>query len=197
MSRIELEKGDRKVVKFTLEQLIEVLRVRKRSPTFTAQALSIEYLPRFVTRRDAKKPKASLRELMIRIEKGQAITSRPSVYELTPLMWELLDQTLGQARPGPSSPRPEAQSTAAGPETVPPTEAAGAASPLALISRPEDDHPQDDACGGACTRPKAEITAGLEAKTAAGLDDLPEDADPAPGVSPVPDDNLLSTLPLE
>jgi hypothetical protein len=34
-------------------------------------------------------------------------------------------------------------------------------------------------------------------KTAAGLDDLPEDADPTPGVSPVPDDNPLSTLPLE
>jgi hypothetical protein len=191
MCRVELDKGDRQAVKFTLEQLIEVLRVRRKKPTFTIQDLSSDYLPRFVTRRDAKKPAASVLELLVRIEKGQAATARPSVYELTPLMWSLLDQTLGQARPGPPSPGPEAQSIAAGPETVPPARAAGAASPSDLISQPEEHHPRDDACGVAYTRTKAKITAGLGAETAAGLDDLPEDADPARGVLPVPDDNPL------
>jgi hypothetical protein len=197
MSRVELDKGDRRVVKFTLEQLIEVLRVRKKKPAFTIQDLSTEYLPRFVTRRDAKKPTASVLELLVRIEKGQAATCRPSVYEPTLLMWSLLDQTLGQAQKGPSEARPVVESIAAGPETVPPAEASGAASPSDLISLPEDDHPQDVACGGACTHTKAKITARLEAETAAGLDGLPEDADPAPGVSPVPDDDPLSTLPPE
>jgi hypothetical protein len=149
MSRIELDKGDRRVVKFTLEQLVEVLGVRKRKPTFTIQDLSTEYLPRFVTRRDAKKPRASVLELLVRVEKGQGVTGRPSVYELTPLMWQLLGRTPGQARKGPSEARPAVESIAAGPEAVPPAEAVGAASPSALISLPEDDHPQDGACAGA------------------------------------------------
>jgi hypothetical protein len=76
-------------------------------------------------------------------------SGQPSVYELTPLMWELLGQTPGQAQKGPSEARPAVESIAAGPETVPPAEPAGEASPSDLVSLPEDDHPQDDACAGA------------------------------------------------
>jgi hypothetical protein len=195
MCRVELDKGDRQVVKFTRDQLFEVLRVRKRKPTYTPQALSTEYLPRFVTRRDAKKPKASVLELLVRTEKGR--TGVPSTYELTAPMRLLLGLDPRQAQKGPSEARSAAQRIPAGPEAVPPSEPAEAAEAADLISLPEDDNPQDDACVGAYARTKAKTTAGLEAKTAAGLDELPEDDDPTPGVSPVPDDDPLSTLPPE
>jgi hypothetical protein len=142
MCRLELDKG-RQVVKFPQHQLISILQARhpKNPPTFTLQDLSSVYLPRFVTRRPDKRgkgDKAGKLELLIRVKTGY--TGRPSDYELTPPMLELLGQTPGQARGGTSCRTGATLSTSAGFSAVSTAEKLPR-EPDPLEELPEDDGP--------------------------------------------------------
>src|SRR5262249_26127585 len=124
MSIVELNKGLGEVVKFKQEQLIDVLRVRGKKPSFDAQRLSSKYLRRFVSMPD-RNSHASVFELLIRTEVGDWKRSTPSSHKVTPLLLGLLGPDPEQPQKSPPSPRPEAQSTPAGSGAVPPPESAG------------------------------------------------------------------------
>jgi hypothetical protein len=116
----QIDPGDlaRGEVKFTLEQLrMDVLKARhpRKPPTFTNQALGSEYLPRFVTRPDAKvkaKRQASVLELLVRTDTG--VTGKPSTFRLTPAMCVLLGLDPEHAEKTASSPRPETENGGGG-----------------------------------------------------------------------------------
>jgi hypothetical protein len=163
----------RGIVKFTREQLRDdVLKARhpRKPPTFTLQALSTKYLPRFVSRPDVGKP-ASVLELLIRTDKGHY--GKASTYKLTPLMQSLL--LIGQARP--PAPRPDGGHPEARPE-------APGSPPAPGPSRPTGP-------GAAKGTPRASEGANETPELFDPLAELPEDDDPSPVLAtPEPDDPL-------